>query len=88
MLIALSTRRVIGNWNIYYTKGTFSIIFTEKKAKMVQCVCVATFPHCATQALFLKSLSGSQAWFFLMKLKSEEKLEEGLAAFLGFIKSK
>ena len=55
---------------------------------MVLCVCVATFPHCATQALFLKSLSGSQAWFFLMKLKSEEKLEEGLAAFLGFIKSK
>ena len=41
---------------------------------------VTTFPtsHCATQALFLKSLSQSQAWLFLMKLKSEKRNWEGL----------
>ena len=37
------------------------------------------FPHCATQALFLKSLSWSQARaLFLMKLKSEKRNWEGL----------
>ena len=41
---------------------------------------VTTFPssHCATRALFLKSLSQSQAWLFLMKLKSEKRNWEGL----------
>ena len=41
---------------------------------------MTTFPtsHCATQALFLKSLSQSQAWLFLMKLKSEKRNWEGL----------